>query len=62
MTNANAFNRAQTNMLTTNFDVAVFPGCVWVCGEAPGSVASVWVPTVVIIQALVRVPNTKHTA
>lgn len=47
-------------MLTTNFDVAVLPGCVWVRGEAPGSVASVWVSTIVIIQALVRVPNTKQ--
>lgn len=47
-------------MPTTNFDVAVLPGCVWICGKAPGSVASVWVPTVVIIQALVRVSNAKH--
>lgn len=47
-------------MLTTNFDVAVLPGRVWVSGKAPGSVASIGVPTVVIVQAFVRVPNIRH--
>lgn len=47
-------------MLTANCDVAVLPGCIWVCGKAPGSLASVWVSTIVIIQAFVRVPNTKQ--
>lgn len=46
-------------MPTTNFDVAVLPGRVWVSGIAPGSVTSVGVPTVVVIQALVTVPNAK---
>lgn len=46
-------------MPTTNFDVAVLPGRVWVGGIAPGSVTSVGVPTVVVIQALVTVPNAK---
>lgn len=50
----------QTRRLTTNFDAAILPRGVWVSGKAPGSVTSVWVPTIVIIQAFVRVPNTKQ--
>ena len=62
---ANAFDHntnKHKSMLTTNFDVAVLPGCVWVRRKAPGSVAPVWVPTVVVVQAFVRKPNTKHRA
>lgn len=36
-------------LLTTDFDVAVLPWRVWVCGKAPGSVTSIRVPTVVIM-------------
>lgn len=46
-------------MLTTNFDVAVLPGCVWVGGKAPGPVAPVWVPAVVVIQAFTRIADEK---
>lgn len=52
--------RKQTHRLTTNFDAAILPRRVWVSGKAPGSVTSVWVPTIVIIQAFVGVPNTKQ--
>lgn len=55
--------QARTNkhapMLTTNFDVAVLPGCVWVGGKAPGPVAPVWVPAVVVIQAFTRIADEK---
>lgn len=49
------------NKLATKFDVAVLPGCVWVGGEAPGSLASIWVPTVVVVQAAIGVPAIKRT-
>lgn len=47
------------NTLTTDFDVAVLPGCVWVSGEAPWSVTSIWVPTVIVVEAFVGVPVSK---
>lgn len=46
----------KTSKFTTNSDVAVLPGCVWVGGEAPWPLASVWVPAVVIVEAAVGVP------
>lgn len=42
---------------TADFDVAVLPGHVRVGGVAPGSVAAVGVPAVVVLQALVGVPK-----
>lgn len=46
---------------TTNSNVAVFPGCVWVSGEAPWSLASIRVPTVVIVESAIGVPAIKQT-
>lgn len=51
-----------TNKLTTNSDAAVLPGCVGVGGEAPGSLASIWVPAVVVAQAAIGVPAIKRTS
>lgn len=45
-----------TSTLTTNSDVAVLPGRVGVGGEAPGSLASIRVPTAVVVEAAVGVP------
>lgn len=55
------FNQKNKQKLTTNSDVAVLPGCVWVGGEAPWPLASVWVPAVVIVQAAVGVPALMQT-
>lgn len=50
-----------TQTLTAGCDVAVLPECVWVRGETPRSLTSIWVPTVVINQAFIRIPATQHT-
>lgn len=51
----------KTSKLTTNSNVAVLPGCVWVGGKAPWPLPSVWVPAVVIVQAAVGVPALTDT-
>lgn len=51
----------QSGKPTTKSYVAVLPGCVWVGGEAPWPLASVWVPAVVIVQAAVGVPALTRT-
>lgn len=46
----------KTSSLTTNSDVAVLPRRVGVGGEAPGPLASIRVPTAVVVEAAVGVP------
>lgn len=51
------YSHTETITLTTLFDIAVLPWSVRISGEAPGSLASIWVPAVVILKSFIWVPN-----
>lgn len=51
------YSHTLTITLTTLFDIAVLPRSVRIGGEAPGSLASVWVPAEVILKSFIWVPD-----
>lgn len=51
------YSHTLTITLTTLFDIAVLPRSVRIGSEAPGSLASVWVPAEVILKSFIWVPD-----